>query len=175
MNTLGSSKQRGSSVESAVIDTEPALEYVGDSEATWHDARTVRCFGPQPDRPFLGIPVIEAGTAVEIKGACVVRSNGDRETAGQWYVKRDAHERLLSAAGVYVLVVYAPRPETPILRAVVIPASLLDEHLAGRWYDVDADRSEDEVAQLSWPTIIDRERVPGSIEAARAQEGKRHV
>jgi hypothetical protein len=57
---LGSSKQRGSSVESAVIDTEPALEFVGDSEATWHDARTVRCFGPRPDRPFLGIPVLLA-------------------------------------------------------------------------------------------------------------------
>jgi len=174
--SLGSSKQRGSSVESAVIDTEPALEFVGDSEASWHDARTVRCFGPRPDRPFLGIPVVEAGTAVEIKGACVVRSNGDRDRAGQWYVKRAAHERLLDAGGMYVLAVYAPRPETPILRAVVIPASLLDEHLAGRWYDVDADRSENEVAQLTWSTIIDRERVPGSRELARrSARGDRHA
>ena len=163
-STLGSSKKRGDSVESAVIDADPALEFVGDSVATWHDARTVKCLDPSSERPFLGIPLVESGTAVEIKGACVVRSNGNYDRPSAWYIKRKAHERLLEAAGVCLLTVYAPRPETPILRSVIIPASILDEHLEGRWYDVDADRSESQVAQLTWTVLIDRERVPDSLE-----------
>jgi len=166
-STLESSKKRGDSVESAVIDADPALEFVGDSVATWHDARTVECLDPSYQRPFLGVPLVESGTAVEIKGACVVRSNGNYDRSGAWYIKREAHQRLLDADGVYLLAVYAPRPETPILRSVIIPASLLDEHLDDRWYDVDADRSEDEVAQLTWTVLIDRERVPSSTEVSR--------
>ncbi|WP_415381452.1 hypothetical protein [Halosimplex sp. TS25] len=167
MSVLGSSKKRGDSVESAVINADPGIEYVGDSEATWHDCRTIQCLSPCYERPFLGIPVIESGTPGEIKSACVVRSNGDYDRSGAWYIKRQAHEKLLEAAGFYILVVYAPRPETPILRSVIIPASLLDEHLDGRWYDVDADRSENEVAQLTWTVLIDRENVPGSAEVSR--------
>lgn len=162
-SSLRSSKARGSSVEAAVIDASPALEPVGDSEATWYDAVTTATIDPDPDRPLLGTPLIETGTPVEIKGACVFRSNGDRDSPGHWFVKRAAHEQLLEASGAYLLTVYAPRPETPILRSVGIPASLLDEHLADRWYEVSADRSESEVAQLSWPVVIDRERVPGAL------------
>jgi len=166
VSTLGSSQARGSSVESALIQQEP-LEHVPDSEATWHDAVTVACWDPTPDRPFLGTPLVERGTPVDIKGACVVRSNGSsRDRAGQWHVVRRGHERLLNAAGAYLLAVYAPRPETPILRSVVIPASLLDEHLNGRWYDVGDDRSEDAIAQLTWTVLIDRERVPAVQEVA---------
>lgn len=167
MSTLESSKKRGDSVESAVINADPGLEFVGDSVATWHDARTVACLDPSYERPFYGIPLIEPDTEVEIKGACVVRSAGvSRQRSGQWYIKRKAHDQLVDAGGVYLLAVYAPRPETPILRSVIIPASLLDEHLDGRWYDVDADRSETEVAQLTWTVLIDRERVPGSAEVS---------
>jgi len=162
VTALKSSKAIGSSVEGAAINAEPALEYVGDSEATWHDAQTIECWSPTTRRPFLGTPVVESHTPVEIKGCCVVRSNGTRQRPSQWYVKRSAHERLLDAAGVYLLAVYAPRDETPILRSVVIPASLLDEHLDGSWYDVQGDRSEREVAELTWTNVIDRERVPGA-------------
>lgn len=160
---LGSPKERGQSVEAAVIDACAALRPIGDSEAEWYDAETVGLLEPSYERPFYGIPVVESGTPVEVKGACVVTGNGDRDTAGRWYVRRAAHEQLLDAGGVYLLAVYAPKPETPVLREAVVPASLLDEHLAGSWYSVDGERSEDEVAKLAWPTIIDRERVPGSL------------
>ncbi|WP_436924937.1 hypothetical protein [Halosimplex amylolyticum] len=166
MSTLSSSNSIGESVEGAVINSDPALEAVGDSVATWYDARTIRCLDPCYERPFLGIPLVEKGTEVEIKGACVVRSNGSRQSAGHWYIKRAAHEKLLDTGGVYLLAVYAPYEDTPILRSAIIPASILDEELGGRWYEVDADRSEKEVVQLSWPVIIDRERVPGSAEVS---------
>jgi len=161
---LTDSKAIGSSVEAVVTDSDPALERVGDSVATWHDARTIDCLSPSDDRPFCGICVVETDTPVEIKGACVVRSNGTRQRAGHWYLKRDAHERLLDAAGVYILAVYAPRSGTPVLRSVVIPASLLDEHLRESWYTVEGDRSEDEVAQITWTRLIDREAVPSPME-----------
>lgn len=160
--SLRSSKARGSSVESALIDPEPLLEPVPDTEATWHDARAVGRIDPDPERPLLGTPLIERDTPIEIKGACVARSNGDRDSPGHWYIKRDAHDQLVDGRGAYLLAVYAPRPQTPILRSVLIPASLLDEHLRGRWYDVTSDRSETRVAQLSWPVVIDRRHVPGA-------------
>jgi len=154
-------KAVGTSVESDQIQFEP-LEAVHDSEATWCDARTVALWTPSSDRPFLGTCVVESGTSIEIKAASVSRSNGTRQSAGHWYIKRAAHERLLADAGVYLLTVYAPRPSTPILASVVIPASLLDEHLTDRWYDVDGSRSEERVAQLTWSALIDSEDVDGS-------------
>jgi len=162
---LDSSKAIGDSVESVIINRESGLEYVGDSVATWYDARTVECLSPSHERPFLGVPLVEKGSWIEIKGACVVRSNGTHQCAGHWYIKRPAHESLLEAGSFYLLAVYAPHDGTPILRSVIIPASLLDEELAGRWYDVNADdRADREVAQLSWPIVIDRRNVPGSPE-----------
>jgi hypothetical protein len=164
MSTLDHSQGIGKFVSGALIQANP-IEHVGDAEATWHDARTVRCWDPTPEQPFLGTPLVERETPVELKGTCVVRSNGaSRQRAGQWHIVRRCHERLVDAAGVYLLAVYAPRPETPILRSVVIPASLMDEHLDGRWYQVGDDRSEDAIAQVTWTVLIDRERVSGSRE-----------
>jgi len=162
-----SPKAVGTSVEADSIQTEP-LEAVPDRVATWYDARTTDVWTPSRELPFLGIAVIEPGTVVEIKAASAARSNGTRDTPGHWYIKRDAHERLLADAGVYLLVVYDPRPSTPVVARVVIPASLLDEHLSGRWYDVDdPGRTESEVVQLSWTTLIDRDDVdsPGGESA----------
>lgn len=167
MSTLDSSKDIGSSVESTVIDSDPGIRYVRDSVASWYDALAVEVLEPTLDRPFYGLCLVEPGTEVEIKGAAVVRSNGSYDRPGHWYIKRNAHERLLDAGGVYLLSVYGLRPETPILSSCVIPASLLDEVLSGSWYSVDADRSEDEVVQLTWSRLIDREDVPGVEEVDR--------
>jgi len=165
---LASSKAIGGSVESEVIDTDPKLEYVPDSETERYDAITVDCLDPSCERPHLGIPLVESGTEVEIKGACVVRSNGSRQSPGHWYIRRESHEWLLDFAGVYLLAVYAPREDTPILRSVIIPASLLDEILAEYWYVSRAcDRPDRTVAQISWTRVIDRERVPGAREVDR--------
>jgi hypothetical protein len=65
---------------------------------------------------------------------------------------------LLEASGVYLLVVYTPNRHDHLAR-IVVPASILDEHLRGRWYDVAGNRSEEEVAQLAWPHVLDREVV----------------
>ncbi|QLH83383.1 hypothetical protein [Halosimplex pelagicum] len=165
---LESSKAIGDSVEAVVINAEPRLEAVGDSVATWHDAVTLKCLSPSYERPIYAIPVVDSGVETEIKGAAVVRSNGTRQSPGHWYIKRGAHEKLKDAGGVYLLAVYGLRESTPILRSVIIPATVLDDVLEGRWYEVDIEgRSEKEVVQLTWTTLIDRERVPAPAEVSR--------
>ena len=155
--SVQSAKAAGSRVEADVIDRFDALRYVPESEATWHDAETVALLAPErADRlRFGGIVVVEPGTPIEVKGSQVETSNGDGSTAGRWHVKKSAHQSLLDASGVYLLVVYTPNRYNHLAR-IVVPASILDEHLRGRWYEVAGDRSEEEVAQLAWPHVLDR-------------------
>ncbi|WP_049928660.1 hypothetical protein [Halopiger goleimassiliensis] len=165
-STLESPKASGDALEADVIQAIDALEYVGDRTATWHDARTTALLEPRETLPFYGIVVVEPETPVEIKGCQIRTSNGSRSTRGRFYVKRDAHEQLLEAAGMYLFVVYLPRPGLPQVARAVVPATIVDELLAGRWYDVDGNRSESEVAKLAWshvlePVAVDSERTVG--------------
>lgn len=153
-------KRTGSSVEAAVVDGQPALESVHDTEADWHDARTTEVLPPAENRPFGGLCLVERDTPVEIKGTIPTQSNGTSQTAGRWFIKRQAHEQLLAESGVYWLCVYAPKPSTPILAQLVLPASLLDEHLRGRWYH----NGRREVSKLAWTHLLDREEVSRRVE-----------
>jgi len=150
-------KRAGSSVEAVVINSEPDLELVGDSEATWHDARTTGLLTPTDERPFGGVCVVERDTPVEIKGTLPEHENGDRAVPGRWYIKRPTHNQLKSENGVYYLTVYAPRPSTPLLAAMIVPAATIGDILAENWYE---NRGRD-VARLSWPRIFDRDAIGG--------------
>ena len=159
---LESPKASGDALEADVVQTVDALEYVGDQTATWHDARTTTLLEPSESLSFYSIVVVEPDTPVEIKGCQVETSNGSRSTRGRFYVKRAAHERLLEAAGMYLFVVYVPRPGLPQLARALVPASIVDELLRGKWYDVGGSRSESEVAKLTWSHVIDPETVDSS-------------
>ncbi len=74
-------------------------------------------------------------------------------------MKRAAHDRLLEAGGMYLLAVYLPRPGLPQVARAIVPASLFDELLRGRWYDVGGSRSESGVAKLAWSHVIEPEFV----------------
>jgi hypothetical protein len=148
-------KRTGSSVEAAVIDTEPALSPVGDSTAEWHDAETTDVLTPRQDRPLGGVCLVESQTPVEIKGCIPETGNGDHSTTGRWYIKRQSHDQIEAEKGVYYLTVYAPRPSTPIIAALVVPAATVGDLLAGSWYD----SGRQTVAKLSWPRVIDETEV----------------
>lgn len=149
-------RRTGSSVESVVVDTEPALRWVGDGTAEWHDAETTEVLTPRQDRPLGSVCLVESETPVEIKGCLPETSNGAGSTTkGRWYISRANHERLVDAGGVYYLTVYAPSPSTPIITALVVPAATVDDLLAGRWHD----SGRGEVAKLSWGSIIDETEV----------------
>ncbi|RQG94068.1 hypothetical protein [Natrarchaeobius chitinivorans] len=157
---LESPKASGDALEAELIQTIDALEYVGDRTATWHDARTTTLLEPALSLPFYGIVVVEADVPVEIKGCQIETSNGAGSTHGRFYVKREAHQQLLEAAGMYLFVVYVPRPGLPQVARAVVPATIVDELLSDRWYDVGGSRSENEVAKLAWSHVID----PGTVD-----------
>ena len=54
---------------------------------------------------------------------------------------------------------YVPRPGLPQVARAIVPASLVDEVLRGRWYDVGGNRSEQLVAKLAWNLVIDLETI----------------
>ncbi|WP_408957255.1 hypothetical protein [Natrinema sp. 74] len=152
---LESPKASGDALEGEIVQAVDTLEYVGDRTATWHDARTTAVLEPDQSLPFYGIVLVESGVPVEIKGCQIETSNGDRSTRGRFYVKRAAHEQLLEADGMYLFVVYLPRPGLPQVARAIVPATLVDELLSGRWYEVGGSRSEQEVAKLTWSHVID--------------------
>ncbi|WP_121743868.1 hypothetical protein [Natronorubrum halophilum] len=162
-SALESSKASGDALEAVLIQTIDALEYVSDHTATWHDAKTSTLLEASRSLTFFGIVLVEPETPIEIKGCQIETSNGDRTTRGRFYVKRAAHEQLLEAAGMYLLVVYLPRPGLPQVARAIVPATLVDELLAGRWYDVGGSRSEQEVAKLAWSHVIDPAGVDPSV------------
>ncbi|RQG89348.1 hypothetical protein [Natrarchaeobius chitinivorans] len=154
-SALESPKASGDALEAHLIQSIEELEYVGDRTATWHDARTTTLLEPTSSLPFFGIVLVEPDVPVEIKGCQIETSNGSSSTRGRFYVKRDAHERLLKAGGMYLLVVYLPRPGLPQVARAIVPATIVDELLADRWYEVSGSRSENEVAKLAWSHVID--------------------
>ncbi|ELY46169.1 hypothetical protein [Natronorubrum tibetense] len=160
---LESSKASGDFLEAEIVQVIDALEYVGDRTATWHDARTTAVLEASRSLPFYGIVLVEPKTPIEIKGCQIETSNGSRSTRGRFYVKRGAHEQLLEAGGMYLLVVYLPRPGLPQVARAIVPATLVDELLSGRWYDVSGSRSEQEVAKLAWSHVIDPAGVDPSV------------
>ncbi|PGF15820.1 hypothetical protein CP556_06625 [Natrinema sp. CBA1119] len=166
---LESSKASGDALEAEIVQVVDALEYVSDHTATWHDAQTTAVLEASRSLPFYGIVLVEPGVPVEIKGCQIETSNGSNSTRGRFYVKRAAHEQLLEAAGMYLFVVYIPRPGLPQVARAIVPATLVDELLADRWYEVGGSRSEQEVAKLAWSHVID----PAGVDPSVTVEGSR--
>lgn len=166
---LESPKASGDALEAEIVQSLDALEYVGDRTATWCDARTTTLLEACRSLPFYGIVLVEPETPVEIKGCQIETSNGSRSTRGRFYVKHEAHDRLLEAGGMYLLVVYLPRPGLPQVARAIVPATLVDELLVGRWYDVGGSRSESEVAKLAWSHVIDPSGVDPAVPVGGSQ------
>lgn len=142
-------------IERAVVGALPGLASAGAHD-DWYDAVTTRAVGPRTtdDVVFAGTCVVPRDTQVEIKATQRTVSHGAAETQpGRWSFERARHDRLLAARACYLLALYndagAGREPTQL---VFTPAAVVDECLAGRWYD--AARSEGCVAQLAWPHLL---------------------
>lgn len=166
---IARAKAIGHSVEDLVIEQFEALDAVFDENAH-HDAVTDGLLSPQlvdaaVPVVWAGIPLVETGTRVEIKAAKRWTDDGDSRLRGRWLLKgRDdgQHAAILDAAGVYALALYdeTPAGERVLVAVAIIPASLLDEHLRGRWWSVD--RREGTFARLGWPHVIDADLLGGA-------------
>lgn len=158
---VAQAKAIGEDIEEIVVDAVAGLEPEPEDDAH-HDAVVADLLSPsivETTVPvtWAGIPLVETGTKVEIKACKRWTSNGTHDIRGRWLCKgRDdgQHAALLDAAAVYMLAVYeeAPGGEKVLWRLVVIPASLLDEHLRERWYGID--RRESTMAALSWSALL---------------------
>ena len=157
-------KAIGTDIEDLVADDLGGLRLALDAEAH-HDAVVTDLLAPSlvtASVPviFAGIPLVETGTKVEIK-ACVRRDGSERR--GRWVIKgreTGQHASLLDDGAMYALAVYDDDGAAKeLLAVVIIPASLLDEHLRGSWYGID--RHEETFAKLGWPHLLDVDAVGG--------------
>jgi hypothetical protein len=151
-----------------------ACEYFGltETDKEWFDAEFSDDFGG-----VFGSPIANSGDIVEVKGAVVRTSSGQR---GRWLVKRRAHERLVEVSRDldddrdtwYVLVVYSPSPSTvddpndlEIERIGLARAEAVDGLLdAVEW--VDTGRGQQEQKQLCWRHVFADLEHPGNEIAA---------
>lgn len=157
---VAQAKAIGHDIEDLVADQLDGLELAFDEDAH-HDAVATDLLCPslvETEVPviFCGIPLVEAGTKVEIKAA--QRWTGDSSPRrGRWVLKgRDdgQHAALLDSAAMYAMVLYEESgAATELVAVAIIPASLLDEHLRGSWWSTD--RREGTFARLGWPHLLD--------------------
>jgi len=150
------SKQIGTRIEDVVIAAFDELEAVEDTDADWHDAVTTSVLEPG-DGLLAATTLVERGTPVEIKGASETVSLG---ADGRWYVKERAHTRLVEASGVYLLVVYVDDEGEDHAVRMLVPASILDEHIT-TWIRAPDSRNEGRYAQIRWSRVVDPKHVEG--------------
>ncbi|MCD2205304.1 hypothetical protein [Halobacterium sp. KA-6] len=153
-----SSKAAGEAIEAEVLDLVPALQYVGDSTAEWHDARVSGLLDGSGRVTLGSTPLLENGTPVEIKAAQRRLNSGAR---GRFYIRQRQHETLVAESAAYLFAVYDPRDQR-VLAMLAVPASIIDELLPDGWTSVDGDRAEVGYRQLAWSRLLDTETVEGS-------------
>lgn len=154
---LAVAKAIGNDVEDLVLDAVDELAPADDSNAH-HDAETITAITPRTNEDLqLGsVAVVEANTNTEIKAA-KRRTEASGTPRGRWFFKgRDdgQHAALVEAGAMYLLVVYdEENGDREILAMLLVPATIVDEVLRGRWYE--SGRREGYVAKLTWSALID--------------------
>jgi len=143
---MTSSKDVGSYLEHELIETLP-IEPVPDGDATWMDARVSHHIS-MGTVDLSDVLCLEAGTPVEIKGACIrINDGSDQTRRGRFYIKHDSHQQLFESGGVYCFVVY----DREILATAWVRPETVDE-IAGTWCEVD--RAHGAVCKIPWSKVI---------------------
>lgn len=155
---LAHAKRIGTDVEELVLDAVEALAPADDSQAH-HDAETIAALTPSADDglQFGSIAVVEPDTEVEIKAA-KLRTDASDTPRGRWFFKGcedGQHHELVSKGAMYLLTVYDEDEdgERALLAMLLVPATVVDEVLRGRWYE--SGRREGLVSKLTWSALID--------------------
>lgn len=150
-----SSKAAGEAIEAEVVQRLPALRYVSDDTAEWHDARVEGLLEPSERVTFGSTPLLADGTPVEIKGAQRRLASGQR---GRFYLRQRQHERLVAERAAYLFAVYDPHTQD-VLACYAVPASIVDSLLPDGWTGVEGDRAETGYRQLAWSRLLDPSEV----------------
>jgi hypothetical protein len=146
--TVAKNRERGLDVEDAACERWP-LDPVAedrDERDSWYDLE----FIADVEIELSSVPVVEAGTLAEVKSC--YPDYDDR--AGRWWIRRENHEKLVDAEGVYVLAVVERNTER-VLRMALVDARTIDVIIDGDWWDAgDGGRSADQYRQISWTAIF---------------------
>lgn len=160
---LAKAKEIGVDVEFLVVRAIEGVRLADDPDA-FFDAETTSVLDQRTLAEVVAVPVamvtplVEADTKVEIKATIPQSSNGAATTAGRWAFKGredGQHAKLLDAAGYYALAVYDDTGDRELVALALLPATVVDDLLEGRWYDID--RDEDTMARLGWTHVLDEE------------------
>lgn len=152
---LATAKRIGRNVEQVVIDRIDPLRSASNPEE-WFDAVASTVIGPrQPhDLIFGSCCLVPRDSLIEIKSCKRQVSNGPGDRPGRWMLQINQHEKLLSSAAFYLLVVYEDTSAGKDLgHLLIVPATIVDEVVSGSWYTVD--RHEGGVCQLPWPHLLE--------------------
>ena len=151
--SLAPAKRGGANAAAAIVQRHSELRHVPDSEAEHYDAVTTTLLEPSDTLPFVGLCLLERGTAVEIKSCMVVY--GERQRRGRFLVRQSQHDALLDEAGSYLFAVCAPTPHRELLATKVVPATIVDD-LVSSWIDRDG-RSP--YGQFAWSRVFRPEEI----------------
>jgi len=136
-----------------VIDAVPELAYLPDTEVEHADAKVETTISPRSGLPSVTLPVVEQETLVEIKSAIVRLDSGGH---GRFYLRREQHEQVRAAGGVYLFAVCEPPPDRAILALKFVAATSLDD-IVSTWRHAGPDRPE--YTQLRWGRIFDADEI----------------
>lgn len=163
------SKQIGEDVEERAVAGLDALDPVetDDSTELWYDAITSRPITPADGFPMVGLVHVDEDTEVETKATKYRLSDGNGY--GRIHIRKNQHEKLLDAGGVYLLVVYLPHNDRTILARLFVPARLVEE-VRNDWYEVTGRETYTQVRWTTLPFSLE----PGAVETDREfEEGDR--
>lgn len=104
--------------------------------------------------------VVTAGDVAECKAVCLAVSDGNSTRAEHWWFRRESHDCLVEADGVYIAGVYIE--SEGVLRMAFIPAQEMNRVLSDHWTSCGTSHSADESVQPPWTAIFRRERVTPS-------------
>jgi hypothetical protein len=80
--------------------------------------------------------------------------------AGRWWQSRRNHETLAQRGGYYVLTIYWPVLEDPLVATVAVSAQQFDDLVT--WTETGTGSgTREECAKLSWTSVFDRDEIDG--------------
>jgi hypothetical protein len=152
----------GDEAETLVHDQVAGLEYVSDYVARWHDFRTAVAVGFTDEAAVINPATVPAGCPIDLKSCCFEQSNGKTTIAGRWWQSRRNHETLAQRGGFYLLTIYWPVLEDPLVATVAVSAGEFDDLVT--WTATGSGSgTREECAKLSWTSVFDRDRIDARV------------
>jgi hypothetical protein len=150
--------QPGDEAETVVHNRVAGLEHVPDFVARWHDFRTVLAVGFADEAALIEPATVPAGSPIDLKSCCLEQSNGSTMIAGRWWQSRRNHETLAQRGGYYVLTIYWPVLEDPLVATVAVSAEQFDDLVT--WTETGTGSgTREQCAKLSWTSVFDRDQI----------------